>query len=45
MARWTEDTFNPEMTSTLGVDFKMKQAIIEGCQVQVQVWDTAGQER
>ena len=45
MSRWTEDTFNPNLTSTLGVDFKMKTQMIEGHKVQVQVWDTAGQER
>ncbi|GMI07631.1 hypothetical protein TrLO_g13212 [Triparma laevis f. longispina] len=45
MSRWTEDTFNANLTGTLGVDFKMKQVTVEGCSVQVQVWDTAGQER
>ncbi len=45
MSRWTEDTFNPNMVGTLGVDFKMKSIMVEGCHVQVQVWDTAGQER
>lgn len=25
MSRWTEDTFNANLTGTLGVDFKMKQ--------------------
>jgi small GTP-binding protein len=45
MSRWTEDTFNDNMIGTLGVDFKMKQIMIEGASVQVQVWDTAGQER
>jgi small GTP-binding protein len=45
MSRWTEDTFNPNLTSTLGVDFKMKTLMVEGQKVQVQVWDTAGQER
>jgi small GTP-binding protein len=45
MSRWTEDTFNPNLTSTLGVDFKMKNLMVEGHKVQVQVWDTAGQER
>ena len=45
MSRWTEDTFNDNMIGTLGVDFKMKQIMIEGASVQVQVWDAAGQER
>ncbi|GMH86751.1 hypothetical protein TrVE_jg11930 [Triparma verrucosa] len=45
MSRWTEDTFNANLTGTLGVDFKMKQVTVDGNPVQVQVWDTAGQER
>ena len=30
---------------TIGIDFKMKTAVINGKRVKVQVWDTAGQER
>ena len=45
MGRWTEDTFNPNIVGTMGVDFKMKQITVDGMPVHVQVWDTAGQER
>ncbi|CAM9788324.1 unnamed protein product [Phaeothamnion confervicola] len=43
--RFTEDTFNPSLVGTVGVDFKMKPVQIDGEDVLLQVWDTAGQER
>ena len=32
-------------TSTIGVDFEIKQIQIDGKTVNLQIWDTAGQER
>lgn len=43
--RWTQDTFAPSLTSTVGVNFKSKKVVLRGEAVQVQVWDTAGQEQ
>ena len=43
--RWTMDTFNPSLGSTVGVDFKAKKVNIDGENVQIQVWDTSGQEQ
>jgi len=43
--RWTLDSFNPSMGSTVGVDFKAKKVSVGGENVQVQVWDTSGQEQ
>lgn len=31
--------------STIGVDFMIKNLIIDGEKVKLQIWDTAGQER
>lgn len=42
--RWTLDSFNPSLTSTVGVNFKSKKVNYNGELMQVQVWDTAGQE-
>lgn len=42
--RWTQDTFSPSLTSTVGVNFKSKKVTIRGEPFQIQVWDTAGQE-
>jgi small GTP-binding protein len=42
--RWTMDTFSPNLTSTVGVNFKSKKVQCFGEWIQVQVWDTSGQE-
>jgi small GTP-binding protein len=42
--RWTQDTFTPSLTSTVGVTFKSKKVQYCGEWIQIQVWDTAGQE-
>eukprot|EP00817_Percolomonadidae_sp_ATCC50343_P006117 CAMPEP_0117424798 /NCGR_PEP_ID=MMETSP0758-20121206/5161_1 /TAXON_ID=63605 /ORGANISM="Percolomonas cosmopolitus, Strain AE-1 (ATCC 50343)" /LENGTH=170 /DNA_ID=CAMNT_0005208825 /DNA_START=164 /DNA_END=676 /DNA_ORIENTATION=- len=31
--------------TTIGVDFKLKNKVIDGKQTKIQIWDTAGQER
>ena len=43
--RYTEDSFSSSFSTTLGIDFKIKKAIIDGTKVKVQIWDTGGQER
>jgi len=43
--RYTDNTFNTNYTSTIGVDFKTKIVKINDKTVKLQIWDTAGQER
>ena len=46
LLRFTDDLFDPEISSTIGVDFKVKTLRVEGNnQVKLAIWDTAGQER
>ncbi|CAH8558824.1 unnamed protein product [Schistosoma turkestanicum] len=44
-SRFTNDEFNLESKSTIGVDFATKNVKIDGKVVKAQIWDTAGQER
>lgn len=41
----TNEKFNPNSTSTIGIDFKLKQVMINEVKYKIQIWDTAGQER
>ena len=43
--RYTDDTFNYHMVSTIGVDFKTKIIKLEGKDVKLHIWDTCGQEK
>lgn len=43
--RFTRNEFNAQMVSSVGVDFKSKDLIINNKRVKLQVWDTAGHER
>lgn len=46
LVRFNENTFNPKSSkTTIGVDYKAKEMIIDGENVKLQIWDTAGQER
>lgn len=45
LLRFTEDTFDPEQTATIGVDFKVKCITVDGNKAKLAIWDTAGQER
>ncbi|XP_012258098.1 ras-related protein Rab-18-B [Athalia rosae] len=45
LLRFTEDEFNENMQSTVGMDYKTKQLTIDGNTVKLAIWDTAGQER
>ncbi|XP_052465998.1 ras-related protein Rab-18-B [Carassius gibelio] len=45
LLRFTDDTFNPELAATIGVDFKVKTVAIDGNRAKLAIWDTAGQER
>ncbi|KAF3836152.1 hypothetical protein F7725_028710 [Dissostichus mawsoni] len=45
LLRFTDDTFDPEQTATIGVDFKVKTISVDGNKAKLAIWDTAGQER
>jgi Ras-related protein Rab-1A len=37
--------FSSNLMNSIGVDFKLKNIIVENKKVKLQIWDTAGQER
>jgi small GTP-binding protein len=43
--RLTDDSFNTDSRTTVGVDFRIKTISYEGQVHKIQLWDTAGQER
>ncbi|KAL1767759.1 ras-related protein Rab-18 [Sigmodon hispidus] len=45
LLRFTDDTLDPELAATIGVDFKVKMFPVDGNKVKLAIWDTAGQER
>ena len=42
LLRFTDDTFDEGMQSTIGVDFKVKLVEVNGKKIKVTIWDTAG---
>jgi len=45
LIRFTDDTFDPDIGPTIGVDFKVKTLDVDGNKTKLAIWDTAGQER
>jgi small GTP-binding protein len=45
LLRFADDMFEPDFLSTIGVDFKVKELVLDGKRVKLQIWDSAGQER
>lgn len=45
LLRFTDDSFDEHIQSTIGVDFKVKHVDIMDKRVKLTIWDTAGQER
>jgi len=45
MLRFVDDTFDPEQSATIGVDFRVTTINIDNQLVKLAIWDTAGQER
>jgi len=45
LLRFSDDSYETNYNSTIGVDFKIRTIDLEGKQVKLQIWDTAGQER
>ena len=43
--QYTFNEFNHDIQSTIGIDFRIKSATLEGINIHIQIWDTAGQER
>ena len=44
LRRFIDDHFS-HTTPTIGVDMKMRDVVVDGVQLKLQIWDTAGQER
>ena len=44
LLRFTDEVFEEQMSSTIGVDFRVKTVHIGGKTVKLTIWDTAGQE-
>jgi small GTP-binding protein len=45
LLRFADDMFEEDFVSTIGVDFKVKEIMLNGKRVKLQIWDSAGQER
>jgi len=45
LLRFTDDSFDDHIQSTIGVDFKVKHMDVMDKRVKLTIWDTAGQER
>jgi len=45
LLRYTNATFSDTFITTIGIDFRVKNIILDGKRIKLQVWDTAGQER
>ncbi len=45
LLRFSDNIFNENYISTIGVDFKIKTMTVGDAAIKLQIWDTAGQER
>lgn len=45
LLRFTDDSFEEQMSSTIGVDFRVKTVTLGDKVCKLTIWDTAGQER
>ena len=45
LVRFSDDIFDDNYVTTIGVDFRIKTIAIKNKIVKIQIWDTAGQER
>ena len=43
--RFVDGAYNPDISTTLGVEYRKKTVEIQEIPVDIQIWDTAGQER
>lgn len=44
LLRYTNDSFNPIVNATIGIDFTIKKLSFNKKRLKVQIWDTAGHE-
>ena len=45
MKRFSDSEYDPNMMTTVGIDFRLKSLNVDGKLIRLQIWDTAGQER
>ncbi|EDR30030.1 GTP-binding protein ypt2, putative [Entamoeba dispar SAW760] len=45
LLQFSDEKFSKEVTTTVGIDFRMKRIECNGSPYKLQIWDTAGQER
>ena len=45
LIRFACDTYTPPTSSTIGIDFKIRTAELDGKTIKLTLWDTAGAER
>jgi Ras-related protein Rab-8A len=45
LMRFTEGVFSANLTTTVGIDYKMKKIKVDDLEIRLQIWDTAGQEK
>lgn len=45
LMRYVEDQFSDTITTTVGIDYKMKKVKVDNLDMKLQIWDTAGQEK
>ncbi|XP_066559028.1 EF-hand calcium-binding domain-containing protein 4A [Amia ocellicauda] len=43
--RYCSSSFNPHTSATVGLDFQVRNVMVDSTPVALQLWDTAGQER
>merc|ERR1711998_96899 len=45
LCRYSDDVFNSNFITPIGIDFKIRTIELDGAKIKLQIWDTAGQER
>lgn len=45
ISRYTDDIFEENTTTTVGIDFNIKVLYMNNKKIKLQIWDTAGQEK
>ena len=45
LVRFSDDIFDDNYVTTIGVDFRFKTMVVKNKVVKIQIWDTAGEER
>jgi len=43
--RYCDSLFSPTFITSIGVDFKIKNLVVDDKRIRLNIWDTAGQER